>query len=84
MQRSTCSTDEIRREDEITGRFDLPACMDDAYRDRLLLSGKASKIGFGADGREGAAVNLRAVADIVECGGQLAGPWVCIAAISRR
>ena len=74
----------LDRSGDVGGDLHHPAGMDDPHRHPLLLTRKALQIRLGPDDRKGAAVNLRAVADIVERSGQLVGPWVCVAAICRR
>ena len=53
------------RKMDVGGRLDHAAGMDDAHRDALFRARKAREIGLAPDDREGIAINLRAVADIV-------------------
>ena len=53
------------REMDVGGGLDHAAGMNDAHGDALLRPGEARKIGLAPDDREGVAIDLRAVADVV-------------------
>ena len=57
--------DEIWREHEMPGGLDLAARMDHADGDFGLVGSKTGQVGLGADDREGALVDRRAVLDVV-------------------
>ena len=51
---------------QVAHQVDHPAGVDHADRDPGDVGGQAGQIGLRADGGEGAAVDLRAVADVVD------------------
>ena len=55
----------LRREAEIGGDVDHAAGVDDPHRDALFLPAEAREIRLAPDDREGAAIDFRAVADVV-------------------
>ena len=65
VERGAGGIDETRREDEMPGSLDLAAGMDHADGDLGLARGKPRQVGLGADDREGALVDRRAVLDVV-------------------
>ena len=65
IERGAGGSDEAWRKDEMPGGLDLAAGMDHADGDIGFVGRKAGKVGFGADDREGALVDRRAVLDVV-------------------
>src|ERR1700730_3950318 len=69
------------RKYETGGDLDHSAGVNHAHRDMFFIAGEAGEIGLGADRREGAAVDFRSVAEVVEAARCLAH---CLSSSLRR
>ena len=58
--------DDVVGEGDVLGDVDLPAGVDQPDHHPRDVGGESGQVGFGADGRERLAVDLRRVADVVE------------------
>ena len=66
MQRGAGPRDDVVGEGDVLGDVDLPAGVDQPDHYPCDVGGESRQVGFGADGRERLAIDLRRIADVVE------------------